>query len=280
MIDLEDELAEEYLAECRECTSAARADLLAARKGRAEMTGELVNRLLHAVHLVRGAGLFGMVKARELALAMEDVLGLLHSGKMAPTPHRVGVLLRAAESLHELVRRPAASNRADTSEAVAGLVRLCEDHRDSAGERRRTGKVHTARDPVQLRILLVEDDFASRLVLQTFLSRYGECHIAVNGKEAVDAFRSAMEAGKKYALVCMDIMMPEMDGREAVRQVRALEEAHGILSTFGAKIVMTTAVDDVKEVIRCFRELCDGYLLKPIDLAKLLGQMKSLGLAG
>ena len=126
-----------------------------------------------------------------------------------------------------------------------------------------------------LRMLLVEDDFASRLLLQTFLSRYGECHIAVNGREAVEAFRSALERGQRYDLICMDIMMPEMDGREAVRQVRAMEEAHGILSTYGAKIIMTTAVDDIKEVIRCFQELCDAYLVKPIDLAKLLSHMKS-----
>ena len=45
-----------------------------------------------------------------------------------------------------------------------------------------------------MRTLIVEDDFASRLLLQTFLSRYGECHIAVNGKEAVAAFRAARRA--------------------------------------------------------------------------------------
>ena len=127
-------------------------------------------------------------------------------------------------------------------------------------------------------MLLVEDDFASRLLLQTFLSRYGECHVAVNGREAVEAFRSALERGQGYDLICMDIMMPEMDGREAVRQVRALEEAHGILSTHGAKIIMTTAVDDLKEVIRCFMELCDAYLVKPIDLGKLLRHMKAFQL--
>jgi two-component system chemotaxis response regulator CheY len=126
-----------------------------------------------------------------------------------------------------------------------------------------------------LRILLVEDDFICRRLLQTFLSRYGECHIAVNGKEAVEAFRSAFEQGQKYDLICMDIMMPEMDGREAVRQVRAFEEAHGVLSTYGAKIIMTTALDDVRQVIRSFQVLCDAYLVKPIDLAQLLAHMKT-----
>jgi len=126
-----------------------------------------------------------------------------------------------------------------------------------------------------MKTLIVEDDFTSRLVLQTFLSRYGECHIAVNGREAVDAVRSALEAGQRYDLICMDIMMPEMDGREAVKQVRALEESRGTLSTGGAKIVMTTAVNDFKEVARCFEELCDAYLVKPIDLSKLLKHIRS-----
>jgi two-component system chemotaxis response regulator CheY len=73
-------------------------------------------------------------------------------------------------------------------------------------------------------------------------------------------------------------MMPEMDGREAVRQVRALEEARGISSTCGAKIIMTTAVNDITEVSRCFRELCDSYLVKPIDLGDLVNLMRTYNL--
>ena len=61
--------------------------------------------------------------------------------------------------------------------------------------------------------------------------------------------------------------MPEMDGREAVRRIREMEEARGILSSYGTKIIMTTAVDEIKDVIRCFKELCDAYLVKPIDLS-------------
>jgi two-component system chemotaxis response regulator CheY len=77
----------------------------------------------------------------------------------------------------------------------------------------------------------------------------------------------------------MDIMMPEMDGQEAVRQVRALEEARGILSHHGVKIVMTTAMTDVKEVLQSFQDLCDAYLFKPIDTGKLLSELKSFQLA-
>jgi two-component system chemotaxis response regulator CheY len=125
-----------------------------------------------------------------------------------------------------------------------------------------------------MKTLIVEDDFTSRLVLQTFLSRYGECHIAVNGREAVDAFRSAQEHGQGYDLICMDIMMPEMDGREAVKQVRSLEDTCGIPSSSRVKIIMTTAVDDIKEVMRCFHELCDAYLVKPINHSELLERIR------
>ena len=129
-----------------------------------------------------------------------------------------------------------------------------------------------------MRTLIVEDDFTSRLLLQSFLARYGECHIAVNGREAVEAFRAALECGEPYDLVCMDIMMPEMDGQTAVREIRALEEGRGIRSSDGARIIMTTALDDVKNVVQSFEALCDAYLFKPIDRDLLLDRIKELHL--
>jgi len=115
-------------------------------------------------------------------------------------------------------------------------------------------------------------------LLQTFLSSYGECHVAVNGKEAVDAFRWANDGGHNYDLICMDIMMPEMDGQTALKQIRALEQTAGILPHAGVKIIMTTAVCDTKAVFASYEELCDGYLFKPLDTAKLIQYLKSFGL--
>jgi two-component system chemotaxis response regulator CheY len=129
-----------------------------------------------------------------------------------------------------------------------------------------------------MKTLIVEDDFSSRLLLQSLLGRYGECHVAVNGKEAVQAFQMAKESGRGYDLICMDIMMPEMDGNAALREIREVEAAVGVQSSAAAKVIMTTALTDIKDVITAFQGLCDAYLFKPIDKAKLLEHLQLLRL--
>lgn len=129
-----------------------------------------------------------------------------------------------------------------------------------------------------MKTLIVEDDFTSRLLLQEILKNYGPTHIAVNGKEAVDAVISALDTNEPYDLICLDIMMPEMNGQEALQRIRKVEEDKGIFSTDGSKIVMTTALDDMKNVRSAYYNLCDGYLTKPIRKANLLKKLRSLEL--
>lgn len=69
-----------------------------------------------------------------------------------------------------------------------------------------------------MKSLIVEDDFTSRLLMQKFLAPYGESHVAVNGKEAVAAFKNAISLGEPYHLVCLDIMIRKwMDIRHSRR---------------------------------------------------------------
>jgi len=102
--------------------------------------------------------------------------------------------------------------------------------------------------------------------------------VAVNGREAVEAVRQAIDDDAPYTLICLDIMMPEMDGHEALRQIRALEEARVVLPRKGAKILMTTAVSDIDNVNTALTSECNGYLTKPIQKVKLLYELRRLKL--
>jgi two-component system chemotaxis response regulator CheY len=275
MIDLNDELAQDYLDDCREHLAAIEADLLALAMGGAPTDEERLSRVYRGVHFIwGGAAFFDLMKIRELSGKMEQNLNLLRSQEAAIVPRQVRSLISATDKLSELIRNPVVSNQVNIQASMDDLDRQVPNFSPSTDSAEAIALKQPRKADKPLRTLLAEDDFACRLLLQTFLSRYGECHIAVNGREAVEAFRISIEQEQPYDMICMDIMMPEMDGREAVQRIRAIEEASGILSTSGVKIVMTTTVEDVKEVILCFQELCDAYLMKPIDLAELVEQMK------
>lgn len=130
-----------------------------------------------------------------------------------------------------------------------------------------------------MKCLIVEDDFISRRVLSELLSPYFTCEIAVDGEEAVASFKLAHDAKSPYDVICLDIMMPRLDGREALRQIRALEKEMGIPSNLEAKIIMTTALDDAKTVFDTYYQGgATAYIVKPISKPKLLGELRSLGL--
>jgi two-component system, chemotaxis family, chemotaxis protein CheY len=129
-----------------------------------------------------------------------------------------------------------------------------------------------------VKTLIVEDDFTSRILMNELIRGFGQAHIAVNGQEAVEAVRIALETNQPYDLICLDIMMPGMDGHHALREIRAMEAARGIFSTDGAKIIMTTALDDLHNKISAFSDLCDGYLTKPIYKDQLLNELRKLKL--
>ena len=130
-----------------------------------------------------------------------------------------------------------------------------------------------------MKILVVEDDFVSRKLLQKLLGHYGECDIAVNGKEAVEAFKLSLGSDSPYDLICMDIMMPGMDGQQALLEIRELETEKGISETEGVKVIMTTALDDPKSVVESlYKGRAASYVVKPINKVKLLDEVRKLGL--
>ena len=131
---------------------------------------------------------------------------------------------------------------------------------------------------MEIRALIVDDDCTSRILLQVFLAKYGSCHVALNGQEAVQVFHRALENYRAYHLVFMDICMPEMDGHEAVKQIRECEERLGVLPHERVKIIMTTALKDDGNILKAAGNDCDAYLSKPINTRMLLNHLENFGL--
>jgi two-component system chemotaxis response regulator CheY len=130
-----------------------------------------------------------------------------------------------------------------------------------------------------MRTLIVEDDFYSRKILQTILSQYGECDIAVNGEEAVQAFKQALEEGRPYDLICLDIMMPVMDGHQALQRIREIEDKLDLRYGREVKVLMTTALGDIKNVNQAFfKGGATSYLTKPLQKDRVLGELREMGL--
>ena len=130
-----------------------------------------------------------------------------------------------------------------------------------------------------MRILIVEDEFSSRKVLEKFLGTYGRTDVVVDGDEAVESFATAWEEKDSYDLVLMDIMMPKLDGQKALQQIRDFEKSKGIVGFGEVKVIMVTALDDPKNVVEAFYEGgANSYLVKPIEKEKLNAELKNLGL--
>ncbi len=129
-----------------------------------------------------------------------------------------------------------------------------------------------------MRVLVVEDDFISRRLLCRYLQAHAECDVAVNGNEAVGAFKQSLTTGQRYDLVCLDIMMPGMDGQETLKRLRALEQEHGVAEAARSRVIMTTALEDNDNVMSAFDNACDGYVVKPIEKRKFLQTLQEIGL--
>ena len=129
-----------------------------------------------------------------------------------------------------------------------------------------------------MKILLAEDDFASRKFMDKYLSQFGDCEVTVDGEEAVDAFMMALEDGEPYDLICLDVMMPVLDGYQVLKAIRDIEAERGISKKDRVKVIMTTALNEERNVKMAFDLGCEAYSGKPIDGKKFEKVLQKLGL--
>jgi len=127
------------------------------------------------------------------------------------------------------------------------------------------------------RILIVEDDMVSRKFLNKYMKQYGDCDMVVDGLEAIDAYLISVKESNPYDLICLDIMMPKVDGVKVLKVIRDLEDQNKIPIEKRTKIIMTTALGETQIVKTAFDIGCDAYASKPIDIQKFSEVLNKLG---
>ena len=129
-----------------------------------------------------------------------------------------------------------------------------------------------------MRTLIVDDQESNIKVLEKQLTRFGECDHAVSGKRALEKAAGAMAEGRRFDLICLDIMMPEMDGHAVLVELNKLDDRQGLSGSDRTRIVMVSGASPKDHLFKAFREECDAFIRKPIDRKELLNQIHELGL--
>ena len=256
------------LASCRDRLDEVAAELTEISDKHASSSPAIVDRIFEAFHEVAEvAGNLGHDSLNQLSSRTETVMEQTRTGLIELSPGTASHLLAAARGMREALSGEEPLQDLQFMIEIQNLDAILQSKTSAEAPRKR------------LKVLIVEDDIVCRVLLQGLLSKYGDCHIAMNGNEALSAFRTSLQEGKGYDLICMDIEMPELNGQAAVAQIRAIEVAQGIRSG-EVKVLMTSSLRDVQTILSSFGAKCDEYLVKPVDGKKLQQRLKALDLIG
>ncbi|MFA5537178.1 MAG: response regulator [Bacillota bacterium] len=129
-----------------------------------------------------------------------------------------------------------------------------------------------------MKILIAEDDLASRKFLFKLLSKYGKCDLTIDGIEAMEAFAIAHDLGQPYDLLCLDIMMPKIDGLKVFKTIREYEEKQGLDDTKKCKVIITSALSESEVAFDSPGTGNEVYETKPIDSSRIKEALKKLKL--
>jgi PAS domain S-box-containing protein len=125
-----------------------------------------------------------------------------------------------------------------------------------------------------LSVLVAEDNEINALLMRSLLTRLGHhAVITTNGEAALESWLAARSADTPYDLILMDIQMPQLDGIEATRRIRAREAGQAGRLT---PILALTANTLVEDRYACFEAGMDGFLVKPLDRDKLADALAGL----
>ena len=135
-----------------------------------------------------------------------------------------------------------------------------------------------AQPPKPIKVLVADDDPTSLKLVTSTLAPYGRCDTAADGRETLLSFQQALKDNEPYDALLLDIMMPQFDGGEVLRRIRAYESKQQDPQKKGlhTSIIMVTGLTDMANIIKAVGDGCDAYITKPLSKERLLEELTKL----
>ncbi|MEI6386108.1 MAG: chemotaxis protein CheW [Spirochaetota bacterium] len=197
-MEYDQELVQSYIQESREHLASIEEDLVELERQGASRDDALINKIFRAAHSIKGgAGFFDFKVIKELAHKLENVLEHVRTGKMAPNPEVVTILLRGFDRLSGLIDTPEESEQADIADELVGLIGLAAAYAQGPSER---PKILKFAAPGSSRELETDEAEVERLLGQDktlFLLRFDLVHdVHRLGKSPLAVIHALLESGE------------------------------------------------------------------------------------
>ncbi len=130
--------------------------------------------------------------------------------------------------------------------------------------------------PQPVKILLLEDDFTTRMIIDKLLAGICEVHIGINGVEGLEALEEAYIQKEPYAVILLDLLMPKMNGKTFLNQKELIEQKYSSIITKKSPVIITSAVSEKNDLVKTFDDKFSYFLKKPIDRNNLLATIMTV----
>jgi DNA-binding response OmpR family regulator len=130
-----------------------------------------------------------------------------------------------------------------------------------------------------MRTLVIDDDYSCSTMFSMFFKRYGDCDITSIGQDGITAYKNAVRSGNMYDLVVIDLILPDTNGIEILKLIRAEEDMCNVSDDFRTKVLLTTSLDDEENRIieKILTKGIEAYYVKTFANGGLREKLTELG---